>query len=59
MYIGIPQFIYIVWMLISLCIVYINDEDQDKYNFRVGFISVVILFAILYWGGFFRIEKVY
>lgn len=53
MYIGIPQFIYIVWMLISLCIVYINDEEQDKYNFRVGFISVVILFVILYWGGFF------
>lgn len=57
MYIGIPQFIYIiyyiVWMLISLCIVYINDEDQDKHDFRVAFISVVILFAILYWGGFF------
>ena len=53
MYIGIPQFIFIVWMVIELCIVYVNDKEQDKYNFRCGFIAIIILFVILYYGGFF------
>lgn len=53
MYIGIPQFIFILWMVIDLCILYVNDKESDKYNFRISFISIVILFVVLYFGGFF------
>lgn len=53
MYIGIPQFIFIIWKIIDLCLLYVNDKRPDKYNFCIGFVSTVILFAILYWGGFF------
>ena len=50
MYIGIPQFIFIVWMIIALCCSSVKKEASE---FGLDFITVVIIFVLLYFGGFF------
>jgi ribonucleotide reductase beta subunit family protein with ferritin-like domain len=56
MYIGIPQFILLMLMLVELTVeLYKHGEPkEDKYNFFVSVIFQAILLGILFWGGFFK-----
>lgn len=50
MYIGIPQFILIVWLVIALCC---SCVKKDASEVGLDFITVAIVFVLLYFGGFF------
>lgn len=53
---GTPQIIFIALSIVSLLLSanMHGKERTGKHNFWVTFIRVVIMYSILYWGGFFN-----
>ena len=53
---GIPQFIMILIFTLNLCISLMKHGETKKGNesFGLSVIGNAILFAILWWGGFFK-----
>jgi hypothetical protein len=56
MYLGLPQIIYIGLTLIGLGITMVKhgQPKSGKENFWTTFVATVIVFGLLYWGGFFN-----
>ncbi len=53
---GIPQLIFVGLQLIGVGVDIANHgkNKTGQYNGWASFIGTCILFAILYWGGFFK-----
>lgn len=52
---GIPQIIWITLVIFGgIYAIIHHGEEREPYNAYVLFISTVIEFALLYWGGFFN-----
>lgn len=49
----IPQFIYLLLLLVGLCLSANRHGREKKENFWTDVISTVVIQALLYWGGFF------
>jgi hypothetical protein len=51
---GIAQIILVVWFGISLLAsAHLHGKERKPHNFWIDFITVLILFGLLWWGGFF------
>ena len=53
----IPQVIYVLLALVNLFLVaYLHGKPKTvTWNFWSGFITTILMSALLYWGGFFNV----
>lgn len=52
---GIPQIIWITLVVFNMVYIAINHgKEQPPYNAYASLVSIVLQFALLYWGGFFN-----
>ena len=52
----LPQIIFISLAILNLGIFLAKHGDRrENYNFFAQFFDYLILFALLYWGGFFDV----
>ena len=52
--IGWPQVVYIALTILGLGIAAAkHGQPREPYSFPTSFFATAIVFAILYWGGFF------
>lgn len=56
MTLGIPQVILLILMILGVLIVPANDEAYWKYRYSliVRLLRFALLFALLWWGGFWE-----
>jgi len=49
-----PQIIYFVLLIVTLTATLCkHGQPQDNYNFYTTFFGCVLMFGLLWWGGFF------
>lgn len=51
-----PQLIYLAFLFIGLGMELVNDgkPKTGKHSFGTAMFGAIIIFGLLYWGGFFR-----
>lgn len=49
----LPQIILVSFYMLSLGCALVKHGEQSRINFGTSFISIVIIFGLLFWGGFF------
>ncbi len=56
MNLGVPQILVIVIYVMQLVRALDNNGkiEEHKVNFGISVISKIIIFSLLYWGGFFN-----